>query len=134
MSKVRLQPIRHRHIFKCPKNQDRVLVASCLILKYLAKSSPYFQSKPHLLSPYSAHFAFGITISRKVGNAVMRNRCRRRIRALLHNASLPDPLVKDFFCIFICRYNTAKVPYSQLKKDLYYLLKKASKTIASSPS
>jgi ribonuclease P protein component len=60
---------------------------------------------------------FGFTVSKKVGGAVVRNRIRRRLRALV--AAL-DPTYLRVGCdyVLIARPAAAERAYAQLKTDL----------------
>ncbi len=64
---------------------------------------------------------FGLTASVKVGNAVVRNRARRRLRALAMEI-LPQAAPRDY--VLIARANTAARNHEQLKGDLVAGLKK----------
>ena len=60
---------------------------------------------------------FGFTASKKVGNAVSRNRARRRLRAAASDVVfewLDDPM--DF--VLIARGTTMQRPYDELLEDL----------------
>ena len=54
-------------------------------------------------------------ISRKVGNAVVRNQIRRRLRALMDNLNPQPP-----FGLYLirCGYETGKLSYDELKHHL----------------
>ncbi len=65
----------------------------------------------------------GITVSKKIGNAVERNRCKRIIRAAYRNVS---PLIKgnwDF--IFVSRTKTKYLKSTDIEKILTEILQKA---------
>jgi ribonuclease P protein component len=60
---------------------------------------------------------FGFTVSKKVGGAVVRNRIRRRLRALV--AALdPASMRAGFDYVLIARPAAAKREYAELKSDL----------------
>ncbi len=65
----------------------------------------------------------GFTVSKKVGNAVVRNRVKRRLRAAAE-AILPEHalLHRDF--VIIGRQNALHRPFLDLKADLEMALKK----------
>lgn len=60
---------------------------------------------------------YGITASRKVGNAVTRNRAKRRLRALAVN-HLPLVAAPGFDYVLIARQATASRPFTALIDDL----------------
>lgn len=65
----------------------------------------------------------GFTTSRKVGNAVIRNRVRRRLRACV-DAILPGTVKPGLDIVVIGRAASAKRPFDALKADLLKSLKK----------
>lgn len=65
----------------------------------------------------------GFTTSRKVGNAVTRNRARRRLRACADEI-LPGRVKAGLDIVLIGRGTTVERPYSALKDDLLKSLAK----------
>jgi len=60
---------------------------------------------------------FGFTITKKIGNAVTRNRIRRRLKHAL--SQLADEFAKPGYdYVVVGRRRAATQPYSDLKKDL----------------
>ena len=65
---------------------------------------------------------YGLTASKKIGNAVARNRVRRRLRALAHEI-LPLEGEPGFDYVMIGRVHTAPRSWQKLKSDLRSALK-----------
>ena len=65
----------------------------------------------------------GIVVSKKVGNAVVRNRVRRRLREALR-ALIDEGLRRTFDLVIIARPVAADATYWQLKGALRHALKK----------
>jgi len=65
----------------------------------------------------------GFTVSKKVGNAVTRNRAKRRLRALAAEI-LPEHAQGGFDLVLIGRHTTPNRPYRKLAEDLIRALKK----------
>ena len=65
----------------------------------------------------------GFTVSKKVGNAVCRNRARRRLKAAV-DAIFPDQAVPGLDYVVIGRRETLERPYSLLLQDLAAALKR----------
>jgi ribonuclease P protein component len=66
--------------------------------------------------PPSENIRYGLTASRKVGNAVTRNRARRRLRALAMEI-LPNAL-PDHDYVLVARDTTPDVEFAALRADL----------------
>lgn len=81
-------------------------------------STPFFMLQLRPLKD-TTEFAWrvGFTTSRKVGNAVMRNRARRRLRELVR-LHVPRLLSPGFDMVFIGRTAAASVPFELLVKTL----------------
>lgn len=66
---------------------------------------------------------YGLTATRKIGNAVTRNRARRRLRALAFEF-LPRYAAPGHDYVLIARAATAVRGFAELKQDLITALKK----------
>ena len=65
----------------------------------------------------------GITTSKKIGNAVERNRCRRIIRAALHE--LNEYMNGGFDIVLVARSKTKYLKSTDVKEIMYRQLSKA---------
>ena len=65
----------------------------------------------------------GFTVSRRVGNAVQRNRARRRLRAVVDRV-VPDLATEGHDLVVIGRAGTLTRPFPALVKDLKQALRK----------
>ena len=68
---------------------------------------------------------YGITVTRKIGNAVVRNRMKRRFRELLR-AALPAHGLPDHDHILIGREGGVERDFTQLAEELAIALQRAS--------
>ena len=83
------------------------VVNDLIVLKTLPNSLP--------------HSRFGITVGRRVGGAVVRNRVKRRLRELFRRLRL----ITGWDIVIIARPAAAVVEYSVLKDSVNSLLSKA---------
>ena len=96
--------LKHRRDFLA-MNRARKWVTPGFILQY---------------QPHDAPVEMGYTVSKKVGNAVIRNRVKRRFRALAASA-LTDERAR---MVLIGRPGAQDVAFKQLTKDLRWALKR----------
>ncbi|MEM7697673.1 MAG: ribonuclease P protein component [Verrucomicrobiota bacterium] len=68
-------------------------------------------------------FKIGLITTRKIGNAVTRNRVRRRIRGLLQRSG--DQIHPPHWLVFIARRHASNADSAQLEKEWRWLLRKA---------
>lgn len=71
----------------------------------------------------------GYTVSKKVGNAVARNRMKRRLRALVH-AALPDSGIAGADHVLIGRVGGNDIAFADLAQQLDTALAKAQHKVA----
>ncbi|MCF6219549.1 MAG: ribonuclease P protein component [Robiginitomaculum sp.] len=82
-----------------------------------------YQAKPNIVIQMRAQseatemINVGFTATKKIGNAVVRNRCKRRLRELAR-ALLPLHGKPGHNYVFIARANTAKAEWADLQKDV----------------
>ena len=60
----------------------------------------------------SEETSVGFIASRKVGNAVVRNKCKRRLKALVRGSDL-----KDVNCVFIARRTLFNTSFKKIEKQ-----------------
>ncbi len=70
------------------------------------------------------HSRFGFVVSKRVGNAVTRNRVKRRLRAIFHN-HLPQ-IRTGFDIVVICRPQVADSTYQDLEQTCMHLVARLS--------
>lgn len=64
----------------------------------------------------------GLITTKKVGNAVIRNRIRRRLRGIVQRNG--DRLVPGYWMVLIARKQAAEASSSQLEKEWKWMLHK----------
>ncbi len=78
--------------------------------------------------PKNGEKKIGYTASKKVGNAVIRNRSKRRLRALFRQS---QEKLLDGHYVFVAKAALHETPYITLQKDINYVLKKLNAKIIS---
>src|SRR5690554_4253402 len=79
------------------------------------------QARARAPSENGADWRVGFTVTKKVGNAVIRNRAKRRLRAAARDV-LPMKGKSGFDYVLIGRQSTLTRPYSALLEDLHLAL------------
>ncbi len=99
-------------------------VRPSLIVQFLP-----FSPEPEAAIPSPA-VAYGLTASRRVGNAVIRNRAKRRLRALAEQL-LQTPDIASGKYVLIARHtSTVSTPIDTLRADLAECLKHLARVAA----
>lgn len=73
------------------------------------------------ISPNTLYY--GVTASKKVGNAVKRNRAKRRMRALVAEF-LATQAKPEFAYVVVAREKLLEASYAELQKNMLWCLKK----------
>ena len=81
------------------------------------KNRSYVVYKMNNNLPYNR---YGISVSKKLGNAVFRNKSKRKIRSIIDNYKKNYINGKDY--IIILRRGAVEKTYQELEKDLFDLL------------
>lgn len=68
------------------------------------------------------HFRIGLSVGKKIGNAVVRNRIKRYLRQAFHE--LEDEIYPMYDIIIIARQPTKEMGFFEIKKSLTHLLSK----------
>jgi len=76
----------------------------------------------HVGKPGQAHFRAGLSVGKKIGNAVTRNRVKRYLRQAFHELESYIPAECDI--IVIARQPVKDLDFNTIKKSLIHLLKK----------
>lgn len=106
-------------VFK--KRKDFLRVAQAF---YVATHNMVLQAAPSLSE--TDNLFVGYTATKKIGNAVCRNRSKRRLRAVVREV-LKTYALPHVDYIFIARNSTATCLYAELKKDTIYAIKRINK-------
>ncbi len=80
-----------------------------------------------------APFRLGLTASRKVGNAVTRNRAKRRLRALVRLYEAPEKLA-GWDIVLIARTTAGERDFAQMRQDFRQALEKLGLEKAGAPA
>lgn len=91
--------------------------------KYQARRSfviQYFSYKTASSSEVRPpEFRLGVTATKRIGNAVKRNRCKRRLRALVQKNKdrVQKILTHPMDIVLIARYTTPDIDYATMEKE-----------------
>ena len=93
-----------------------------LILKENKKVyNPYF-SLYKRENTETSHFRYAISVGKKIGNAVVRNRVKRQVTSIIDNLKLNLDSNTDVFVIV--RPRVLELEFKDMEKQLEYLFKK----------
>jgi ribonuclease P protein component len=70
------------------------------------------------------HFRYAISVNKKIGKAVVRNRLKRQVRSIISQINIKDNI--DVF--IIVRSKVLDIDFKEMNKQILYLLRK-QKTI-----
>lgn len=91
---------------------------------YIATHNMVLQATPSLSE--TDNIMVGYTATKKIGNAVIRNKSKRRLRAVAA-AVLRKYALAHIDYVFIARVSTAECDFQELQRDTIYAIKKINK-------
>jgi len=110
----------------------------------LTKSSIKFHAKNLLivsgptpeqywLNPHSKKYddfsRLGLTVTKKIGKAVIRNKIKRRLREVFRELAKKNYLVNRYDFVVIAKKNSVNADFSLLEKDILFCLKHIKRQI-----
>ena len=102
---MKLQTLKHRKDFVLSnKFAKKIFSKNFIIQKYTNSNS------------IDLNLKFGFTATKKIGNAVVRNKAKRRLRHVAREL-LPEYGLKGVDYVFIARNSTASTPYESLMNN-----------------
>lgn len=121
---TKVERIRKRNDFLVAAKKGKKAVASTVVVQ----GYEHKQEKEEAVLPVRV----GFTVTKKVGSAVVRNRVRRRLRAAVAEmiTQLGQP---GWDYVVIGRWTALDAPFSVIKRDLRYALKKVVKPVDEVP-
>ena len=103
--------------YRVKKNQEIELI----LQKKKFSKKRYF-SLYQRMNPETSHFRYAISVGKKIGNAVTRNRVKRQITSIIDNLNIKMDTNKDIF--IIVKPVVLELDFSGMKKELEYLFNK----------
>lgn len=114
---MKLCTLKKRHHFVQAANSGRrCRTSSVLVQAHSVCSDP-------VLEQSAACCWVGFTATRKLGGAVVRNRAKRRLRAVVREL-LPECVRTQDYYVFVAREGLLQADYTALCKDIRYALKR----------
>lgn len=101
--------------YRVKKNKD----IEAILKNKRFSSNPYFTIYMKKQDE-TKHFRYAMSVSKKIGNAVVRNRIKRQIRAIIRQFDIVDNV--DLF--IIARGKILSLSFEEMTKEIKYLLQK----------
>lgn len=107
----KIHTIKKKHEFLQIKNQGKTFFSKYFLLQYL----PNFDEK---------NIQIGLIVTKKLGNAVMRNKIKRRLRAMIRNIIDAHPYIVSGKYVFIGNKNSLEGLFLDMSKSFEKIYKK----------
>ena len=106
---ARLETLRKRADFVDISKTDKKWVSKYFVLQIRKRPEPVENGDDKVIR-------YGVTATKKIGNAVVRNRCKRRLRALARE--YVNKLNPSCDYVFIARTETPSSKFSDMKTEM----------------
>jgi ribonuclease P protein component len=118
------------------KKRSDFLLLSKSNIRFHSKTSLVLAGKTadqYLLNPHTKKTddfcRFGLTVSKKVGNAVVRNKVKRRYRQAFTNLAQQQFITNNFDYVIIAKPTAAGCSFQNIVDDLKFCLKNINRII-----
>ena len=104
--------------------KKREIVKSKRDFNDIIKNAPFIKNENFIIyirKKEEKENHFGIAVSKKLGNAVTRNKLKRQVRTILDEKKMHFPNSRDY--IIMIKKSCVEVSYSKMKIDLENLIK-----------
>lgn len=109
----RLTTIKNRRDFLAAASSGRKIITQTFVLQICKRTGDH---------PAPSGGRIGFTVTKKMGNAVARNRIKRRLRAAAARANLPTQPDHDY--VIISRIKALDCPFETLLNDMRFAFQK----------
>ena len=108
--------------------KKKFIVKSNRDFEKIIKTGKYKKNRHYIIYYKKAKYEysrFGISVSKKLGNAVFRNHYKRKIRSIVDNyrKSIPN----NFDYVIIMRRDMINLPYHDMEKSFFKLMEDIEK-------
>jgi ribonuclease P protein component len=117
---MRVQHLRKRANFLAMRHKSEVVFTSAFTLQY---------AKNNLIIGESEAINVGFTVTKKVGNAVQRNRVKRRLREVFRGHFAPN-CPHGYCYVIIGNAKILRMDFEELLRNARYALRKMEQAIA----
>lgn len=114
--KMKLFPIRENHLYSKAYQKGKKFVGKYVIVYVLPD---YASKKLALANPAKEKInRIGITVTKKLGGAVVRNRAKRIIREGYRLANKKNPIKKGFLIVIVARASIVSAKAQNVENDI----------------
>ncbi len=121
---MKYRAISENHLYLKAYNKGKKCVAKNVIV-YVLKD--YASKRLRLENPEKKEInRIGLTVTKKNGNAVTRNRIKRIIREAFRQADKEYGIKKGYLIVIVAKYSAADKKTQDIKNDILYAMNKLS--------
>ncbi len=123
---MKYRAISENHLYLKAYNKGKKIVGKNVVV-YVLKD--YAAQKLRLENPQKEKInRIGITVTKKNGNAVTRNRIKRIIREAYRQTDREYGIKKGYLIVIVAKISAADKKTQDIKSDIVYAMKKLSMT------